>query len=232
MRRSAEGSRVLVLGLPILLVIAVWFSSFAGREGAGGRGGGGGAGSDRSKRSGKELQEQVALGRLMVVSHACGECHGGGDNPAAPNWLDGLRDTILQQFRVGPFVTRAKNLTPDVATGTGSFTERQLFNALRYGLRPEETPDVDITSTVPGQGNFPLHPHYLAVPMPWPSWRNMSDAELRAIAAYLKNGLKPVSHKVQDSDGPPDFWAGEYTVAKIGPYPVAPFPTANEKGGR
>jgi hypothetical protein len=168
----------------------------------------------------------------MVVSHACGECHGGGDNPAAPGWLDGLRDTVLQQFRVGPFVTRAKNLTPDVATGTGSFTERQLFNALRYGLRPEETPDVDITSTVPGQGNFPLHPHYLAIPMPWPAWRNMSDAELRAIAAYLKNGLKPVSHKVQDSDGPPDFWASEYTVAKIGPYPVAPFPTANEKGGR
>ena len=227
MRRSAEGSRVLVLGLPILLVVAVWFSSFAGRGGEARSG----AGGERSRRSDKELQGQVALGRQMVVSHACGECHGGGDNPAAPFWLDGMRDTILQQFRVGPFVTRAKNLTPDVATGTGSFTERQIFNALRYGLRPEETPDVEITSTVPGQGNFPLHPHYLAIPMPWPSWRNMSDGELRAIAAYLKNGLKPVSHKVQDSDGPPDFWASEYTVAKIGPYPVAPFPTANEKGG-
>ena len=227
MRRSAEGSRVLVLGLPILLVVAVWFSSFAGREGEGGSR----AANEPSRRSDKQLQAQVALGRQMVVSHACGECHGGGDNPAAPFWLDGMRDTILQQFRVGPFVTRAKNLTPDVATGTGSFTERQIFNALRYGLRPEETPDVEITSTVPGQGNFPLHPHYLAIPMPWPSWRNMSDAELRAIAAYLKNGLKPVRHKVQDSDGPPDFWASEYTVAKIGPYPVPPFPTANEKGG-
>ena len=228
MRRSAEGSRVLVLGLPILLVVAVWFSAFAGRGGETGAR----AVSERSGRSDKQLQQQILAGRQLVVSHACGECHGGGDNPAAPYWLDGLRDTILQQFRIGPFVTRAKNLTPDVATGTGSFTERQLFNALRYGLRPEETPDVEITSNVPGQGNFPLHPHYLAVPMPWPSWRNMSDAELRAIAAYLKNGLKPVSHKVQDSDGPPDFWAGEYTVAKIGPYPVAPYPTANEKGGR
>ena len=226
-RRSAEGSRVLMLGLPILLVVAVWFSSFAARPRAGTA-----AGSERTMRSDKQLQEQIALGRHMVVSHACGECHGGGDNPAAPGWLDGLRDTITQQFRIGPFVTRAKNLTPDVATGTGSFTERQIFNALRYGLRPEETPDVEITSSVPGQGNFPLHPHYLAVPMPWMSWRNMSDAELRAIAAYLKNGLKPVSHKVQDSEGPPDFWAGEYTVAKIGPYPVVPFPTANEKGGR
>src|SRR5207253_11101372 len=61
------------------------------------------------------------------------------------------------------------------------------------GLRPEETPDVEITSTVPGQGNFPLHPHYLAIPMPWPSWRHMPDQDLWAIAAYLKNGLKPVS---------------------------------------
>jgi hypothetical protein len=186
-------------------------------------------GSNSSASTGQARQDQIALGRHMVISHACGECHGGGDNPAAAGWLDGLRDTITQQFRIGPFVTRAKNLTPDNTTGTGRFSERQIFNALRYGLRPEETPDVEITSTVPGQGNFPLHPHYLAVPMPWPSWRNMSDQELYAIAAYLKHGLKPVNHKVQDSDGPPDFWASAYTVEAIGPYPAVPFPTANEK---
>ena len=185
-----------------------------------------------SSRAAQAQQNQIALGRHLVISHACGECHGGGDNPAAPGWLDGMRDTILQQFRIGPFVTRAKNLTPDVATGTGSFTERQIFNALRYGLRPEETPDVEITSTVPGQGNFPLHPHYLAEPMPWMSWRNMSNEDLYAIAAYLKRGVKPVRHQVQDSDGPPDFWAGEYTVQKIGPYPAASYPTANETGNR
>ena len=56
----------------------------------------------------------------------------------------------------------------------------------------------------------------------------MSDADLWAIAAYLKRGVKPISNKVQDSDGPPDFWASEYTVEKIGPYPAAAFPTANE----
>lgn len=188
--------------------------------------------SSASSRAQQAQQSQILWGRQLVVSHACGECHGGSDNPAAPYWLDGMRDTITQQFRIGPFTTRAKNLTPDVATGTGSFTERQIFNALRYGLRPEETPDVDITSMQPGQGNYPLHPHYLAPPMPWISWRNMSDDELHAIAAYLKRGLKPVSHKVQDSEGPPDFWAGEYTVEKLGPYPVVPYPTANETGKR
>ena len=184
---------------------------------------------DRSTKTSRARQEQILLGRAMVVSHACGECHGGGDDPGAAFWLDGMRDTILQQFRIGPFVTRAKNITPDNTTGIGRFSERQIFNALRYGLRPEETADVEIKSTVPGQGNFPLHPHYLAPPMPWTAWRNMSDKEIYAIAAYLKDGVKPVSHKVQDSDGPPDFWADAYTVDKIGPYPVRAFPTINGK---
>jgi hypothetical protein len=180
-------------------------------------------------RTDQAQQDRILHGRALVVSHACGECHGGGDNPAAAGWLDGMRDTITQQFHIGPFVTRPKNLTPDNTTGIGRFSERQIFNALRFGLRPEETADVEISSIVPGQGNFPLHPHYLAPPMPWTSWRNMSDEELYAIAAYLKNGLKPVSHKVADSEGPPDFWASGYTVQAIGPYPVVSFPTANEK---
>ena len=181
-------------------------------------------------QTGQSRQDQILHGRALVVSHACGDCHGGGANPAAFGWLDGARSPVLdvQFFKIGPFTTRSKNLTPDNTTGTGRFTERQLFNALRYGLRPEETPDVEITSIVPGQGNFPAHPHYLAIPMPWPSWRHMPDQDLWAIAAYLKS-LKPVNHKVEDSEGPPDFWASEYTVEKIGPYPALPYPTANEK---
>jgi len=225
-RRSLEGPHYLMLCLPIVFAASACTPpappSFAGRS----------SGGSASMQTDQALQDRISRGRFLVVSHACGDCHGGGSNPAAEGWLAGLRDTITQQFRVGPFVTRAKNLTPDLATGIGSFTERQLFNALRYGLRPEETPDVEIRSTVPGQGNFPLHPHYLAIPMPWPSWRHMPDEDLWAIAAYLKNGVKPVSNKVQDSDGPPDFWAGEYTVAKIGPYPAVGYPTAKEKGGR
>lgn len=183
-------------------------------------------------------QAQILLGRHLVISHACSECHGLSDDPASAGYLQGVRNPI-QEFKIGPcaldpaakpcFVTRPKNLTPDAETGIGKYTERQIFNALRFGLRPEETPDVEITSTTPGQGNFPANPRYLAPPMPWPAWRHMPDAELRAIAAYLKRGLKPVSNKVADSERPPDFWASEYTVAKIGSYPAAAFPTANEQ---
>ncbi|HEV8400291.1 MAG TPA: hypothetical protein VGQ18_10680 [Gemmatimonadales bacterium] len=182
-------------------------------------------------------QDLVLRGRFLVLSHACGECHGGGENPAATGYLVGMTSP-QQEFRIGPcaaapqdacFKTRPRNLTPDNQTGLGRFSERQIFNALRYGLRPGETPDVEITSMIPGQGNFPAHPKYLAIPMPWTSWRFMPEQDLWAIAAYLKRGLKPVSNKVEDSEGPPDFWASEYTPEKIGTYPAPAFPTVNEK---
>ena len=178
-------------------------------------------------RSARELEDQVLRGRQLVLEHACGDCHGGMNNPAAPGWLAGMT-TPQQETQVGTFKTRPRNLTPDNATGLGRFSERQIFNALRYGLRPGETPDVEITSSVPGKGNFPLTPKYLAIPMPWPAWRHMPDADLWAIAAYLKHALKPVSNKVEDSEGPPDFWASEYTVEKQGTYPAPAFPTTNE----
>ena len=184
--------------------------------------------------------EQVLRGRKLVLGHACGGgCHGGlGDDPASEGWLAGLRKPE-DEFLIGPcattpsaqpcYHTRPRNLTPDNATGVGRFSDRQIFNALRFGLRPGETPDVEITSTTPGQGNFPEHPKYLAPPMPWQAWRHMSDQELWDIVAYLKHGLKPVRNRVSDSEGPPDFWASEFTVEKIGAYPAPPFPTGNER---
>lgn len=182
-----------------------------------------------SRSSGSESpDEQLLRGRALTINHGCGDCHGGGGNPSSPIWLSGMRDS-LQEFKVGPFKTRPRNLTPDNTTGMGRFSERQIFNAMRFGLRPGETPDVEITSSTPGQGNHPVHPKYLAVPMPWPAFRHMSDQELRDIAAYLKHGVKPVKNRVLDSEGPPDFWASEYTVEKIGPFPAPAFPTAMER---
>lgn len=178
----------------------------------------------------------VQEGRKLVLDHDCQACHGHPD-PRNAGFMAGEASPELM-FLIGPcavtpgaqpcFHTHARNLTPDNVTGLGRFTERQIFNALRYGLRPEDTPDVTITSMKPGVGGFPSSPHYLAPPMPWPGWRYMSDHELQAIAAYLKRGLKPVNHRIADSEGPPDFWASEYTVEKIGPYPAPAFPTVNE----
>ena len=171
------------------------------------------------------MRQKITRGRRLVLAHACGACHGGAD-PAADTWLSGSRSDA-GNFKIGEFVTRPRNLTPDNVTGIGRFSERQIFNSLRFGLRPGETPDVEITSSKPGEGNFPLNPKFLAPPMPWPAWRHMSDSDLWAVAAYLKHGVKPVRHKVEDSDGPPDFWASAYGE-RLPPYPAVPFPTANE----
>ncbi len=214
------------LALTALLSVAFLARPYAGNKGS----------SPRDSTDANGMEESVVHGRYLVISHDCNGCHGGAD-PSSKGWLAGMTGPE-QEFLIGPcyvtpgatpcFHTRPRNLTPDNMTGLGRFSERQIFNALRYGLRPEDTPDVEITSTTPGEGNFPIHPHYLAPPMPWPAWRHMPDSDLAAIAAYLKHGLKPVRNKVADSEGPPDFWVSEYTVEKIGRYPAPPFPTANE----
>ncbi len=215
--RTIETSRYLKSFLPIVFLAACTAPGSSSYS----------SGNDMSSQ-----QQQIARGRQLVLDHGCGDCHSMGvPSPMAAGWLAGI-STVDQEFQIGPFKTRARNLTPDNATGLGRFSERQIFNAIRYGLRPGETPDVEITSTIPGQGNFPQVPKYLAPPMPWIAFRHMRDEQLWAIAAYLKNGLKPVSNRVKDSEGPPDFWASGYTVEKMGPYPAPPFPAAAEKGGK
>lgn len=189
----------------------------------------------------------VERGRDIVLHHGCGDCHGGFANPDSPIWLVGVVGP-LQEFAVpldfmnpsfsypldesdpSYFVTRPRNITPDNETGIGRFTERQIFNSLRYGLRPEETPDVDITSTVPGEGNFPAVPRFLAPPMPWTAFRHMPEQDLWDIAAYLKRGVRPVSNEVAESEGPPDFWAAFYAdpMVGFGSYPPPAFPTERE----
>jgi len=57
----------------------------------------------------------------------------------------------------------------------------------------------------------------------------MTDQQLWDIAVYLKLGVKPVSRRVADSEGPPDFWASEYAKPQYGSYPAKPFPLAGER---
>ena len=177
---------------------------------------------------GPPTSEQILRGRYLVITHGCGDCHGGFDDPGAEGWLAGWRPP-RQEFMVGPFTTRARNITPDNTTGIGRFSERQLFNAIRFGLRPGETPDVEITSTTPGEGNFPALPKYLAPPMPWPAFRHMSDQEIWDMVAYLKHAVKPAVNRVADSEGPPDFWAEFYATEFTGTVPPRDFPTPNER---
>jgi hypothetical protein len=176
---------------------------------------------------------QVNNGRILVITGGCGECHSRGKiDPSDANWLGGFVGTVNDvgqgAFNIGGIKTFAANITPDTTNGVGRFTNRQIFNALRYGLDPESTPDVIITSTTPGQGNFPATPHYLAPPMPWPSVRHSTDEALWSIVAYIKHGIKPVANVAPPSGAPADFWASAYTAAAIGPFPIGSYPQSNE----
>lgn len=199
-----------------------------------------GCGSSNSKSTassglpdGPATLAQVQAGRAIVMSSGCGDCHNRGKtDPSDAHWLAGFVGAAGASgqgaFDIGPFKTYAANLTPDMTNGIGMHSARQIFNALRYGLDPMDTPDVVITSTTPGTGNFPATPHYLAPPMPWPAIRHNSDAALWQIAAYLLHGVKADSNVVPDSAGPPDFWASSATPAAAGAYPALAFPAASE----
>lgn len=93
-----------------------------------------------------------------------------------PNAWGGLYDANMTAW-VGPWGTSfASNLTPDVETGIGFWTEDMFVKAIRNGK-------------LMGAGR-PLLP-----PMPWPAYANLSDEELHDIFVYLKS-LPPIKNEV------------------------------------
>jgi len=98
-----------------------------------------------------EAEIGIEFGQYLAVS--CTGCHGegysGGPNPKAP-----------------PGFKSPTNLTPDLETGLGQWTETDFFNAMREGKRPN------------GQQLDPF--------MPWQSYRNMTDTEIKSIWQYLR----------------------------------------------
>lgn len=79
----------------------------------------------------------------------------------------------------GPWgISFAANLTPDIETGLGSWSEAMFIKALRTGKHM-------------GEGR-PILP-----PMPWENFGRLDDADLRAIFAYLKS-LPPIKNAVPE----------------------------------
>jgi mono/diheme cytochrome c family protein len=120
---------------------------------------------------------QVARGRYLVTISGCSDCHTPGALRSAPdmNRYLGGSDVGFAIPGVGVFV--GENLTPDKATGLGAWTDEQIIAAIRTG----ETPD--------GRQLSPV--------MPYPALSQLSDADARAIVAFLKS-LPSVSNKVKN----------------------------------
>jgi hypothetical protein len=133
-----------------------------------------------------------------LVRHvgACGDCHtpinlvtGQPDNS---RFLAGMPGT----FQVpglgpdgGPGIMGSKNLTPDMTTGLGAWTDAQIKKAFLDGV------DRD------GNALFPIMPYYVL--------HNMSDDDASAIVAYLRT-VPPI-----DSTIPPKNFA--YPAAAASP---------------
>ena len=97
------------------------------------------------------------------------------DTAATKNWVlfNGMNTAVA-----GPWgVSFSANLTSD-STGIGNWTEAQFAIALRQGKSKGL------------EGNRMLLP-----PMPWPNYVNLTDADLKAIFAYLKS-TKPIKNVV------------------------------------
>jgi mono/diheme cytochrome c family protein len=159
----------------------------------------------------KAAQSPVERGKYLVTIGGCNDCHtpktpgpNGPDfdmsrqlsgNPSTEKLApvpEGLiaPDKYLTVVNnhlgawVGPWgVSFAMNLTPDKATGLGSWTEDMFIKALRTGKHQ-------------GAGR-PILP-----PMPWNWYRNMTDDDLKAVFAYLQS-LPPINNPIPDPV-PPD----------------------------
>jgi mono/diheme cytochrome c family protein len=100
----------------------------------------------------------IARGAYLAAAADCVACH---TDPA-----DGGRPYAGGRALATPFGTfYSPNITPDPETGIGRWTDEQFLRALRDGVRPD------------GANYFPV--------FPYPSFTNITDADARAIKAYL-----------------------------------------------
>ncbi|MBI2395838.1 MAG: c-type cytochrome [Deltaproteobacteria bacterium] len=132
--------------------------------------------------------ERVRRGEYLAMVGGCNDCHTPGGMYGAADLSRRLSGSELGWQ--GPWGTSyPSNLTPHMETGIGRYSEDDIVKTLRTGKRPDGRP--------------------LLPPMPWPHYGNMSDADVYALAAYLKS-LPPIEHRAPASlppgqAGPPSL---------------------------
>ena len=101
---------------------------------------------------------------LMNGVVACGNCHVARGAQGQPLFDKGLSGGMV--FDEPLFRAVAPNITPDAVSGIGKWSDAQLAKAIREGIRPDGS--------------------VIGPPMPIESYRNLSDADLEAIVAWLR----------------------------------------------
>ena len=128
----------------------------------------------------KQNNQQIARGKYLVTLMGCTDCHTPGyffGKPDNSRYLGGSD----VGFAIPPGVFYGPNLTPDKDTGLGNWTDAQIVAAIRTGKRPDG--------------------RELAPVMPYRGFASLTDADARAIVAYLRS-IPPVKNKVLGPFGP------------------------------
>jgi mono/diheme cytochrome c family protein len=134
----------------------------------------------------QQIIGDTARGRYLVENVAgCGGCH----TPTDPVTHAPIISKMFaggELFDLGPFVGKVytANITPDSATGIGGMTDAQLTDAITKGI---------VTHTHGSQ----THTDTLIV-MPYQHYAYLTDYDVKAIIAYLRHVVKPVTNEVQE----------------------------------
>jgi mono/diheme cytochrome c family protein len=129
---------------------------------------------------------------------ACGNCHTpmGPDGPLPGMELAG--GLLIDE--PGFFSVQTSNITPDMETGIGSWSDADLIRAIREGIRPDG--------------------RIIGPPMPIAFYRGLSDRDVLAIVAYVRqvpavsNAVPPGTYHIPL---PPAYGPPVESVAEIDP---------------
>ncbi|MBL7738372.1 MAG: c-type cytochrome [Chitinophagaceae bacterium] len=122
--------------------------------------------------------DKIKYGEYLVNAAVCSECHT-PMGPQGPDFSKLFAGGFL--FDLGFLKVTVANITPDSATGIGTWSEDAFVNKFKVNASPEKV------NADPGKENSI---------MPWSMYGTMKEEDLRAIYAYLRT-VKPITNKVE-----------------------------------
>ncbi len=126
-----------------------------------------------------DKSNRVEYGNYLLTMASCSDCH----TPFVQGEpIEGMYMAGGHEFKMPWGIVRPANLTPDMETGIGTWTEEQFVS--RFNLYEDSSyvvPRVD-------EGDF-------ITAMPWMMYSGMEDDDLKAIFAYLQS-IPPNSNQV------------------------------------
>ncbi|MDX1516632.1 MAG: c-type cytochrome [Woeseiaceae bacterium] len=128
-------------------------------------------------------RDAVARGEYLVELLGCGSCHTDGALAGEPDMVRPLAGSRIGIAWTSPLDVRypgvvyPANITPDIETGIGAWSDPQIANAIRAGIG--------------------RHGDRRIATMPWQGYATLTDDDVRAIVSYLRS-VDPVTHRVPD----------------------------------